>query len=200
MNPPLPQAVSSLIVLVLSLSLFLVFLNGYNRQKNHVWVGAPKAHPTVLAIDLDETLVRSAITPNEQVNVLFRPHVAFFLSSVASMYDQIAVFTAGTESYARPIIDALAANSGIVIMHQNRLYRDSCTPIKDEKGNIIAYCKDLRRLGHPISRVTLLDNMPISYSLQPDRGVPIPSFFGDPEDRALLDVLNILKKTLAVSQ
>jgi len=158
---------------------------------------------TVLVLDLDETLVHSrtdmlmhtdAGTPHPAdgaMVVTVRPHAVEFLRRVASMFDRLVVFTAGTRPYAEPIIDALEASSGVRIAQ--RLYRDDCTPIiRPAEGVLVGYAKDLRRVWPDLSRVLLLDNTPSAYSLQPRCGVPIESFFGDPADRALLDVLPVL--------
>jgi TFIIF-interacting CTD phosphatase-like protein len=42
--------------------------------------------------------------------------------------------------------------------------------------------------------VWILDNTPSAYALQPDRGIPIPSFEGDPNDRELSKVAPLLKQ------
>jgi RNA polymerase II subunit A small phosphatase-like protein len=137
---------------------------------------------TLLVLDLDETLVFARAGP-----VVLRPHVHEFLDAVSAEFDEVAVFTAGTREYAEPIIDAL----GIV---GRRLYRDACTPVAGG-----AYAKDLRRLvsERDLARTLLVDNMPVSYSLQPWCGVPIVGFDGtDSDDRALMDVLAQLRKQL----
>ena len=162
---------------------------------------------TVLVLDLDETLVHSRMDVLVHADadagagkphpadggmvVTVRPHAVEFLRRVASMFDRLVVFTAGTRPYAEPIIDALEASSGVRIAQ--RLYRDDCTPIiRPAEGVLVGYAKDLRRVWPDMSRVLLLDNTPSAYSLQPRCGVPIESFFGDPADRALLDVLPVL--------
>jgi hypothetical protein len=142
---------------------------------------------SVLALDLDETLVHSR---GDLSSALLRPHAREFLRAAAGLFDELAVFTAGTRPYAEPIVDRLAAEAGVRIAR--RLYRDSCTPVIAAERGELGYAKDLRLLGHPGADVTLLDNTPGAYALQPHRGVPIASFYDDPDDRALLDVLPAL--------
>lgn len=43
----------------------------------------------------------------------------------------------------------------------------------------------MRRLHRRLDRTVLVDNNPGSYALQPENGVPIVNFFGDPRDREL---------------
>ena len=152
----------------------------------------PGSH-TVLVLDLDETLVHSTMT-GTGMEVSVRPHVHEFLVRASSMFDELAVFTAGTRPYAEPIIDSLEAGSGV--RFRQRFYRDSCTPLlgapgPDGQPTVVGYAKDLRIVWPDLGRVLLLDNTPTAYSLQPSCGVPIASFYGDPDD-ALLDALPVL--------
>lgn len=147
-----------------------------------------------LALDLDETLVRSDLSAG---TVTVRPGVAEFLAAVSGMFDEVSVFTAGTYAYARPIVDQLEEISGVPIRH--RLYRDACTPVLSvPAGEVIGYAKDLRMVSKQTGceRVLLLDNTPMAYSLQPESGVAIQSFYGDPSDSALADTLPVLARRL----
>ena len=56
-----------------------------------------------------------------------------------------------------------------------------------------AYCKDLGILGRPLARTVLIDDSNTSFMLQPDNGIPIPAFHGDPHDRNLVSVLPLLR-------
>jgi RNA polymerase II subunit A small phosphatase-like protein len=44
---------------------------------------------------------------------------------------------------------------------------------------------DLRRLGRNIKDVIIVDNSPVSFSLQPENAIPIKSWFDDSSDREL---------------
>ncbi len=157
----------------------------------------PGSH-TVLVLDLDETLVHSRFSTasgSESIEVSVRPHVREFLVRASSMFDELAVFTAGTRPYAEPIVDDLEAASGVRI--RQRFYRDSCTPLlgapgPDGQPAVAGYAKDLRLVWPDLGRVLLLDNTPAAYSLQPSCGVPIASYYGDPADDALLEALSVL--------
>ena len=150
-----------------------------------------KAARDVLVLDLDETLVHAL--PPDYEDVLVRPQVPEFLAAVSRMYDEVVVFTAGTRDYASPVLDRLDPDGRVF---GRRLYRDSCTVL----GPSLMLVKDLRVLGEAdLARVTIVDNTPSAYALQPQCGVAVASFTGDPGDRALMqDVLPELRRRLLV--
>jgi len=47
-------------------------------------------------------------------------------------------------------------------------------------------------MGRPITDVIIIDNSPASYLLQPENAVPIDSWFDDPQDTELLDLIPFL--------
>ncbi len=77
-------------------------------------------------------------------------------------------------------------------MCRYRLFREACT---SHKGN---YVKDLRRLGRPIKDVIIIDNSPASYAFQPENAVPIDSWFDDPHDLQLMELLGLLSELAKV--
>lgn len=102
--------------------------------------------------------------------VFIRPGLKDFLLSLAAIPNlQMVVFTAGIEPYAKPIIDQIEAYAGVTFAR--RLYRDS-TARTPQYSTV----KDLTCLGLDLARVILLDDNPLSYSLQPFNGVPVMPF------------------------
>ena len=98
----------------------------------------------------------------------------------------MVVFTAATQDYADPIINAIE-QKGTIFDH--RLYRIHTIIINND------FVKDLSRLGRDLSRVIIVDNMGQNYKLQPNNGITIRPFWGkDVNDMALLDLLTILTK------
>ncbi|OAF67312.1 hypothetical protein A3Q56_04983 [Intoshia linei] len=69
-----------------------------------------------------------------------------------------------------------------------RLFRESCV---QNSGNFI---KDLNDLGRNISRVVIIDNSPISYLYHPENAVSVTSWFDDPDDRELLNILPLMEE------
>ena len=140
-----------------------------------------------LVLDLDETLIHFKVHQNDNNSGIlqFRPFISEFLSNLKDYYELI-VFTAATQDYANPIIDAIEQKG---TKFDFRLYRIH-TIIK---GN--DFVKDLSRLGRDLSRTIIVDNMEQNYKLQPYNGITIRPFWGkDTNDMALFDLLTILIK------
>jgi len=153
-----------------------------------------------LVLDLDETLVHSSfkpvpnadfIVPVEidgvvyKVYVLKRPFVDQFLKESAEHYE-VVIFTASLSKYANPLLDMLDTH-GVI---EHRLFRESCVL----HGQ--AYVKDLSKLGRRMEDIIFVDNSPLSYAFQPTSAVPILSWFDDPHDTQLRDLLPVLRTTL----
>jgi len=102
---------------------------------------------------------------------------------------EIVVFTASLSKYANPVMDQLDTLK--VVTH--RLFRESCF---SHKGN---YVKDLSQLGRPIADTIILDNSPASYIFHPTNAVPVSSWFNDPHDAELTDLIPFLADMTSVS-
>jgi len=150
-----------------------------------------------LVLDLDETLVHSSfkkvpkadfLVPVDidgvvhTVYVLKRPYTDEFLAACAELFE-IVLFTASLSKYADPLLDMLDTKS---TMH-HRLFRESCVQ-KD-----YCYVKDLSKLGRKLKNCIIVDNSPQSYIFQPSNAIPIPSWFDDPKDTALRDLIPVLR-------
>ncbi|XP_050310941.1 CTD nuclear envelope phosphatase 1 homolog isoform X2 [Anthonomus grandis grandis] len=159
----------------------------------------------VLVLDLDETLihshhdgvvrqtVRPGVPPDFVLKVTIdrhpvrffvhkRPHVDFFLDIVSQWYE-LVVFTASMEIYGAAVADKLDGGRCIL---QRRFYRQHCTP------DFGSYTKDLSAICNDLSSVFILDNSPGAYKAYPDNAIPIKSWFSDPSDVALLNLLPVL--------
>lgn len=51
----------------------------------------------------------------------------------------------------------------------------------------------MARLGRPMTDVFIIDNSPLSYSFQPENGMPILSWYEDKQDNKLLELIPVLK-------
>jgi len=155
----------------------------------------PRKH--CLVLDLDETLVHSSFRPvptcdfilninmdgvTHKVYVLKRPGVDEFLEEMSKYYE-LVIFTASLDKYANPLLDLLDPNGYLT----GRLYREHCT----RRGQM--YIKDLDRLGRNMDRTLIIDNSPYSYALHPFHAVPILSWFDDPQDTELIDMIPFLR-------
>lgn len=161
------------------------YLNYSNNVKNNFILNTKPTKNYTLVLDLDETLIHFKSNPNDDSSGLlqFRPFLAEFLLGVSKYYELI-VFTAATQDYANPIIDAIEKKG---IKFEYRLYRIHTVVINND------FVKDLNRLGRDLSRIIIVDNMEQNYKLQPDNGITIRPFWGkDANDMALIDLLKIL--------
>ncbi|XBI27895.1 hypothetical protein VPH35_052252 [Triticum aestivum] len=151
-----------------------------------------------LVLDLDETLVHSTLDhcdisdfsiqvffnmKDHTVHVRQRPHLKMFLEKVAQMFE-LVIFTASQRIYAEQIIDRLDPDGKLI---SQRIYRESCI-FSDG-----SYTKDLTILGVHLAKVAIIDNTPQVFQLQVDNGIPIKSWFDDPADQELVELLPFLE-------
>lgn len=158
-----------------------------------------------LVLDLDETLIHSKFSIAQlqacktrgkadfqmriivegrpiQVYVLIRPGVAFFLQRLALLYE-LVIYTASMSIYANPLVDTIDQDRLIPF----RLYRDHCFSYQG------SYIKDLSLLGRPMQDVIIVDNSPNAYHFHPENAVPILSWYDDPDDKCLFEMLPLLE-------
>uniref|UniRef100_A0AC35U4D2 FCP1 homology domain-containing protein n=1 Tax=Rhabditophanes sp. KR3021 TaxID=114890 RepID=A0AC35U4D2_9BILA len=159
----------------------------------------------VMVLDLDETLIHSYLDNNSRMapkpncppdfilkvtidrhpvrfSVHLRPHVDYFLSIISQWYD-LVIFTASMEIYGSAVSDRLDKGRGYFI---RKYYRQHCTV--DYHG----YTKDLSAIHDDLSSVFILDNSPTAYRHFKNNAIPIRSWFNDPKDTCLLDLLPFL--------
>lgn len=148
----------------------------------------------LMVLDLDETLVHSSFRPvsscdltfpvvvegqTYHVYVKYRPHVHAFLQECARLFETI-IFTASLSVYADGLMDNLDPGKQ---MCPYRLFREHCSFTNG------AYVKDLSLLGRDLHRTVIADNSPVAYLFQPRNAIPIVSWFDDPKDTELRDLL-----------
>mmetsp|Transcript_23934 Transcript_23934/g.42187 ORF Transcript_23934/g.42187 Transcript_23934/m.42187 type:complete len:313 (-) Transcript_23934:96-1034(-) len=177
-------------------------------------IGPPHAHDhgkLTVILDVDETLIHSRLSSQQEslrqaeerkqdanavdefvihledgevVRVNKRPGLDRFLAEASKKYELFA-YTAGLEEYAKPLLDFLDPK-GTIFRH--RLYRDSCLFMRGY------YLKDLQRINRPLSRCVLVDNNAFCFLPQLSNGIPISSFYDDPNDSALGVLTSFLEK------
>jgi len=164
----------------------------FKNNKTNVSIPVPylpnwSNKPYTLVLDLDETLIHFKPNPNneESGTIKIRPYLYQFLDNVKKYYE-LVIFTAATQEYADPIINALESNKKYF---DYRLYRVHTIIIDND------FVKDLSKLGRDLSKTLIVDNMEQNYKLQKNNGITIRPFWGkDNEDSALIDLLDILIK------
>mmetsp|Transcript_14515 Transcript_14515/g.31922 ORF Transcript_14515/g.31922 Transcript_14515/m.31922 type:complete len:574 (-) Transcript_14515:234-1955(-) len=165
---------------------------------------SPHDKPISLVLDLDETLVHCTVEPipnpdmvfpvefggaEYQVHVRKRPYLEYFLGRV-SQHFEVIVFTASQKVYADELLNRLDPE-GKYIKH--RMFRESCLPVE---GN---YLKDLNVLGRNLTQAVLVDNSPHAFGYQVDNGIPIESWFDDPNDSELVKLEVFLSTLIGVT-
>jgi CTD small phosphatase-like protein 2 len=97
-----------------------------------------------------------------------RPFLDNCLEHLAKFYE-IAVFTAGEQTYADAVLDYLDEERQII---KHRLYRQHCVKVADG-----VYVKDLRIIKDRLLQdIILVDNSIVSFAFNLDNGVPISAF------------------------
>ena len=141
-----------------------------------------------LVLDLDETLIsldRYKSNDSGKGILKFRPGLLKFLKKIKKFYE-VVVFTSGTKEYADQIIDVIESEEKFFDF---RLCRDHTLYYNNE------FIKDLSRIGRPLDKIIIVDNLPQNFRLQKENGIEIKPFFGDDNnDNALEHLGNILKK------
>ena len=173
-------------------------MNETNNKTLKYYLSQKKTSKKTLVLDLDETLVHSQFTPfsiksditfkidldNQlhDIHVLIRPGVPQFLKKMAKLYE-IVIFTASVSKYADPLLNIIDRNHSC----SYRLFREHCSMVG------ITYVKDLKKLGRELKDTVIVDNSPLSYSFNPENGLPILTWFDDKNDKELYKITPILE-------
>lgn len=165
----------------------------------HVFPKTTQTYKKTLVLDLDETLIHSLskstnssshmieVKFNNEIPTLYyvnkRPYCDFFLKQVSSWFN-LVIFTASVKEYADPIINYLEMEKKYF---QQRLYRNNCL-LRDGEG----YIKDLNQISKNLNDLIIIDNSPISYSLNESNGILVEGWINDPTDTDLLNLIPLL--------
>lgn len=129
-----------------------------------------------LLLDIDGTLGNLTVE-----GFVLRPGVHSFIDSLSSSYE-LGLFTAASAQYANKVLKLIDPLHRIQFV----LHCAHTTTIDGFPR------KDLSRLGRDLATTMLIDNCPQSFSLQPENGVLIPTWTGDPTDSALFTLQSSL--------
>lgn len=154
----------------------------------------------LLILDLDETLVHATEGPAfgpahfrlGSYHVYRRPHLDTLLAAASDWFD-LAVWTSAGSDYASLMCDAILPQPKNLKFAWSR---DRCTSCFDAETLEIIHAKNLgkvRRLGHSLEQVLMLDDSPEKLARHYGNLIRVRSFFGDPADTELRDLLPFLE-------
>lgn len=153
----------------------------------------PPNFPT-LVVDLDKVLVRME-HDFPSASMAGAPSCALELNissensctRTRSLFGRTIVsrYSYGLRCNAMQVAQDICLRWGLPVV--GALHRDNC---KRRAGH---YVKDLSRLGRRLDRVIILDHDPHAFALQPDNGILIREFDGNPADTELYRATEFLK-------
>ena len=166
-------------------------INSNNNIKQYLnltmkipYINTPSLKKFSLVIDLDETLISLKLNNKNKGILKFRPYLFDFLNNLKPYYELIS-FTYGTKNYAEPIINEIESKKKYFDI---KLFREHSIIIGKD------FVKDISRIGRPMSKIIIVDNININYRLNQENGILIYPFYEDnfKFDKALLELKNIL--------
>ena len=149
------------------------------------YLNFPSQKNYTLILDVDETLFHFKIyeEDDEQGVLKIRPGVFQFIDEIKEYYE-IVLFSEAEKSYIDLIADAIGDNR---YLYDYILCRDYVTVVGKN------FVKELSKIGRPLDRIIIIDNMPQNFSFNKENGIYIKSFFGEEnDDKALIDLIPIL--------
>ena len=144
-----------------------------------------KSKKYFLVCDIDETLFHFKISDDdeEQGILKIRPGVFQLIKEIKNFYE-IILFSEADKEYIDLLIDAIGNKKHLCDYILCRDY------ISIEKNDFI---KDLNKIGTPLDKTIIIDNMPQNFRKNKENAIYIKSFFGDEnDDKALIDLIPIL--------
>eukprot|EP00397_Hematodinium_sp_SG-2012_P021069 GEMP01021743.1.p1 GENE.GEMP01021743.1~~GEMP01021743.1.p1 ORF type:complete len:352 (+),score=62.70 GEMP01021743.1:106-1161(+) len=137
-------------------------------------------HLPTLILDLDKVLVKLEYDRRNGWQVIKRPGADEFLKHMSYFYE-IVIFSDEKDPVALDVMSRWGARFNAI------LHREFC---KRQKKH---YIKDISKLGRKLEKMVMVDHDPVAFSLQPENGIEIKPFNGDPDDRELSDLLDFLR-------
>ena len=108
------------------------------------------------------------------------------MEKVKEFYE-IILFTEASEAYAKLIMEAFNNNQNKKQYFEYKLYRQHAIIIEQD------FVKDLSRVGRPLDKTIIIDNIGQNFKMQKSNGILIKPFLGeDQNDQALIDLIPIL--------
>ena len=144
-----------------------------------------KSKKYFLVCDIDETLFHFKISEDdpEQWILQIRPGALQLIEEVRKYYE-IILFSEAEKDYIDLIISSI---------NNNRFFYDYilCRDYISIEGN--NFIKDISKIGTPLDKTIIIDNMPQNFRKHKENAIYIKSFFGEEkDDKALIELIHIL--------
>jgi len=139
----------------------------------------PDYIPT-LVLDLDKVILHLEHDSVKGWHVIKRPFADQFFKEIQHYYE-VVLFS----DDVFPVALDIATKWNLPVT--GVLHRDFCKKKRQH------YIKDLSKLGRKLEKVLIIDHDPAAFQLQPENGLLIRPFQGDPNDSELADLLDFLK-------
>ena len=175
-------------ILSSSLKASVILKSNYQNKKKRIitpYITNINNKKYTLIMSLDDTIIHfktNTIINNKGI-MQIRPGLIEFFQNIKSYYE-IIIFSSSNKKYTDAIIDSIDDKNKYI---DYRLYQEHCIIINDD------FVKDLSKIGRPIDKMAIVDNIPQNYRLQAENGINIKSFYGDnPNDKVLYHLSKIL--------
>ena len=145
-----------------------------------------------LVLGLEGTLVNFKFEPNKNFRGIFdnlrlRPGVAKFLSEIKN-YFELIIFSLYNQKIADYLINELEKKEKYF---DYRFYAENSIIVDNE------FIKDIKRIGRPLDKIIIVDNLPQNYQLNKKNAINISSYWGgDNNDNTLEKLGKILIKII----
>ena len=148
------------------------------------YITTPSSKKYCLVLDLDETLIHFKVnhSHNDEGVLKLRPGISTFLEVIKDYYE-IILFTEASEAYTELIMETFNKNN----FFDFKFFRQHTIIIGQD------FVKDLQRIGRPLDKIIIIDNIAQNFRMQKNNGILIKPFYGeDQNDQALIDLIPIL--------
>ncbi|KAF8419879.1 putative mitochondrial translocase complex component [Tirmania nivea] len=139
--------------------------------------------PYTLVLGLEDLLIHTEWDKTHGWRSAKRPGLDYFLGYL-SMYYELVVFSDSPSHLVIPIAEKMGQYPGFITQFLSR----EATRYKDGK-----YIKDLSHLNRDLSKVIIVDTKKEAVEMQPTNAIIIKPWKGDPKDRELFALINVLE-------
>ena len=159
--------------------------------------------PYTLVLGLEDLLIHTEWDKNHGWRSAKRPGLDYFLGYL-SMYYELVVFSDSPSHLVIPIADKLGQYPGYIthfLAREATRYKDgkyikvrsASSALFQSHSSLTNYIQDLSHLNRDLSKVLMLDTKSESAEMQPDNAIIVPQWKGDPNDRELLRIIDVLE-------